>query len=385
MNYDKFSDRKTFPGTEGGPFEIIVRAGEKVEAIPSILFALLLLVLASLVQYGKWEQVLILWGFQLGDWALMQALPRSRISFGPAKPPTLLLALLRLPFALLPAPYWWIAQGIGTVLVIYGFWIEPHRIILTHQQFRSEKLDPEASLQILHFGDLHMERLGPREERLMGLLEELHPDIILFSGDILSYSTIEDPAAWADARCVFEKLLAPLGVYFVPGSPPVDREDILPHILDGLNIQVLREDRIQLEYQGQSIDLIGLSCTHRPFTDGPKLEALIQGKRDELTILLYHTPDLAPIAAELGIDLQLSGHTHGGQVRLPLFGALYAASLYGKRFESGRYEVGDMTLYVTRGLGMEGKAAPRVRFLCPPEIVLWEITGEKSESEKPTH
>ena len=382
MNNSEFSDRKTFPGTEGGPFEIIVRAGEKVEAIPSVLFALVLLVLTSLVHFGKWEQVLILWAFQLGDWALLWALPRSRISFGPAKPPTLLLALLRLPFSLLPSPWWWIAQGIGSALVIYGFWIEPQRITLTHQQFRSKKLDPEASLQILHFGDLHLERLGPREKKLMALFEELHPDIILFSGDILSYSTIEDPAAWADARTVFEELSAPLGVFFVPGSPPVDREDILPHILDGLNIQVLNEDRIQLEYQGQPIDLIGLACTHRPFTDGPKLQALVQGKKDALSILLYHTPDLAPIAAELGIDLQLSGHTHGGQVRLPLFGALYAASLYGKRFESGRYEVGDMTLYVTRGLGMEGKAAPRVRFLCPPEIVLWEITGEESERNK---
>ncbi len=164
----------------------------------------------------------------------------------------------------------------------------------------------------------------------------------------------------------------------------MDREDILPHILNGLNIQMLNEERIQLEHHDGTIELIGLSCTHKPFEDGPRLEALLRGKSDEISILLYHTPDLAPIASELGIDLQLSGHTHGGQVRLPLFGALYAASLYGKRFESGRYELGDMTLYVTRGLGMEGKAAPRVRFLCPPEITLWEIMGEKSESEKPT-
>jgi len=384
MNNTEFSDRNTFPGTEGGPFEIIVSAGEKIEAIPSVLFAFLLLVLASLIQYGNWEQALILWAFQLGDWALLRALPRSRISSGPAKPPILLLALLRLPFALLPTPWWWMAQGIGTALVIYGFWIEPRRITLAHQQFRSEKLDPEASLQILHFGDLHLERLGPREKRLMALLEELHPDLILFSGDILSYSTIEDPAAWADARCVFEKLSAPLGVYFVPGSPPVDREDILPHILDGLKIQVLNEKLIQIEHHGGVIELIGLSCTHKPFEDGPRLEALLRGKSDALSILLYHTPDLAPIAAELGIDLQLSGHTHGGQVRLPLFGALYAASLYGKRFESGRYEVGEMTLYVTRGLGMEGKGAPRVRFLCPPEITLWEITGEESGRDKTT-
>ena len=99
---------------------------------------------------------------------------------------------------------------------------------------------------------------------------------------------------------------------------------------------------------------------------------------DFFTIFLYHSPDLAPNACQLGIDLQLSGHTHGGQVCLPLFGPFFTASLYGRRFQSGRYQIGPMTLYITRGLGMEGKAAPRVRFLCPPEIILWEVSGSKN-------
>jgi hypothetical protein len=71
----------------------------------------------------------------------------------------------------------------------------------------------------------------------------------------------------------------------------------------------------------------------------------------------------------------LSGHTHGGQVRIPGMGAVYPSSLYGKRFEAGRYLLDRMTLYVSRGIGMEGLGAPRVRFLCPPEITLWEISG----------
>jgi predicted MPP superfamily phosphohydrolase len=62
-------------------------------------------------------------------------------------------------------------------------------------------------------------------------------------------------------------------------------------------------------------------------------------------------------------------------VRLPFFGALFSGSLYGKEFEAGRYQVGGSTLYVTRGIGMEGAGAPRVRFFCPPEIILWEIEG----------
>jgi predicted MPP superfamily phosphohydrolase len=84
---------------------------------------------------------------------------------------------------------------------------------------------------------------------------------------------------------------------------------------------------------------------------------------------------VAPEAAEIGFDWYLCGHTHGGQIRLPLIGALFSSSRLGRRFVMGRYTVGKLQLYVTRGVGMEGLGAPRARFLCPPEIVLWEIRG----------
>lgn len=121
---------------------------------------------------------------------------------------------------------------------------------------------------------------------------------------------------------------------------------------------------------------MGISCSHDPAVDGARLVSVLNGDDPEnFTVLLYHTPDLAPEAAAQGIDLQLSGHTHGGQVRLPFFGAIYTSSLYGKRFESGRRQVQNLTLYITRGIGLEGKGAPRVRFLCSPEVILWEING----------
>jgi predicted MPP superfamily phosphohydrolase len=85
---------------------------------------------------------------------------------------------------------------------------------------------------------------------------------------------------------------------------------------------------------------------------------------------------MAEAAAEEKVDLYLAGHTHGGQIRLPLFGAVFTASSYGKRYEQGLYEIGETTLYVSRGLGMEGQGAPRARFLCPPEIVAVDLVGE---------
>jgi hypothetical protein len=369
-----FSHLQHFPGTHGNQFDLVLRFMDQIEALPGPVFAALLLALALLPTFGQWPLSLGLWAFLLGDWALLAGLPRAGRSFGPAKPPALMLAVARLPFALLPWPAALAAQLAGTALVVYGFWIEPHRLTVTRQVLRSAKLAPGAPpLRLLHLGDLHIERVTQRERDLIRLTRALAPDVIVFSGDFLNLSNIHDPVAWEACRSVLREIQAPLGVYAVTGSPAVDQDEVVPELLEGLPLHWLRDEKVTLEHAGRQFDLVGLACTHKPFVDRPRLDGLLDGARANPVILLYHSPDLAPEAAEAGVDLQLSGHTHGGQVRLPGFGALYAGSLYGKQYECGRYAVDGLTLYVTRGIGMEGKGAPRVRFLCPPEIILWEI------------
>jgi hypothetical protein len=227
----------------------------------------------------------------------------------------------------------------------------------------------------VHLGDLHVERITDRERRLVEMVAAERADLIVCSGDLVNYTYAGDRAAWDAARWVFERLAAPLGTYVVAGSFPADRDESLAHIVAGTPARWLRDERVTIEHCGQALDLIGLHCTHRPFLERPRLEALLPAARDRFTLLLYHTPDMAPDAARLGIDWMLSGHTHGGQVRVPGLGALATSSLYGKAFEMGRYTLNGLTLYVTRGIGLEGSAAPRIRFLCPPEMVVWEIDG----------
>jgi hypothetical protein len=83
-----------------------------------------------------------------------------------------------------------------------------------------------------------------------------------------------------------------------------------------------------------------------------------------------------PEAAALGVDLYLAGHTHGGQWRLPGFGAILTSSRYWKRYEAGLYCQGKTHMYVSRGLGLEGFGAPRARFFCPPEVVNVAFGGQ---------
>jgi predicted MPP superfamily phosphohydrolase len=344
---------------------------------------LLLLGLALIAGYGRWTFSILVFGFFLLDWIALELLPKAGISFGPARPPVLILAIMRFPFALLPAPIAIPLQVLGTVLVIYAFWIEPLRLTVTRQEITSAKLPPEFHLKVLHLGDLHIERITRREQDLNRFIKELSPDLILFSGDVLNLSFVEDPIAIDHARQVIRAWEAPLGTYFVSGSEAVDLAHVFPGLIHELPVHWLQRETIILEKDHIPFAVTGLSCSHRPFRDAPILKKLASETAKYFSIFLYHSPDMAPNAAQMGYDLQLSGHTHGGQICLPFWGPLFTASLYGRRFQSGRYSINHMILYITRGIGLEGKAAPRARFLCPPELILWNINGttaNRSES-----
>ncbi|NMB88783.1 MAG: hypothetical protein GYA17_10515 [Chloroflexi bacterium] len=370
-----FSKYTRFPGEVGNVFDVLLHKAEGIDRLPHWLFAGVLFLVALLPTQANWPYTILLYIFFLLDWLSLALLPVRGRSFGPPKPPVLILAVLRAVFAWLPPPVWIPLQIIGTGLVIYGFWIEPHRLTVTHQTLKTPKLKSGTRLRLLHLGDLHIERATRREEELNCQVKALQPDLIVFTGDVLNLSYLQDRISWNQARQVMSEWSAPQGVYLVTGSPAVDLAGNMPELLAGLPLRWLKDEHISVPVGDECLNLVGVTCTHRPFLDGPRLEETCQGLSDDFTVLLYHSPDLAPIASRLPIDLQLSGHTHGGQVRLPWFGALFTGSLYGRAFQSGRYQLDRLTLYISRGIGMEGASAPRVRFLCPPEIILWEIEG----------
>jgi predicted MPP superfamily phosphohydrolase len=345
-----------------------------------------------------WGVALGLLAFVLADLALLALLPRLGLSFGAVQPPFLALTLLRVFITLVASAL--VAQSPLAALVVlglvhlllwvslaYGTTIEPFRLHVTDVQISSPKLSsPGCSLRIVQLSDLHVERLTRRDRALPSLVARLAPDLIVLTGDFLSTSYNDDPHSIEDLRVLLAQLHAPAGIYAIWGTAEVDLPELLRPVLQELGIVVLEDEAVAVSRSEALADecslwLVGLSCSRDLAADGARLKKLLTDvPPDAFRLLLYHTPDLMPHAATVGIDLYLAGHTHGGQWRVPGFGAILTSSRHWKRYEAGSYREGNTDLYVSRGLGMEGFGAPRARFFCPPEVVLVALIGRGEEA-----
>jgi len=381
-----FANIESFPGTNGNPFDRLLHSLDHLEGWPLPLFVLVLLILSLIGTLPAWlathtlpPMTGVLFTFFITDWLLIAFLPITRRSFGPVKPVVLMLAVLRTLFFFLPSGWNVAAEFIGTLLLLYGFYFEPFCLDVHQETFQTGKIPAHLHLRMVHLGDLHIERTTQREEAILQSLVELKPDLILFSGDLLNLSYLADSQAQADARAFLNALSAPLGVYGVSGSPAVDLPTLFPTLVADTPLRWLDNEAAHLNFNGLPLCIYGVSCSHNPDVDNAALQKLLLAsplQAETFNILLHHSPDLAPNASRSGFDMQLSGHTHGGQIRLPFYGALVTGSLYKKAFEAGRYLVNGMTLYVSRGLGMEGAIAPRVRVHCRPELIVWDICSK---------
>ncbi len=337
--------------------------------------------------------------FFAADRVLLASLPARGVSFAPWAEQFFALALPRaaaaLAFGLLVPRIGWpvafygniVLQFLASIALYRGAVVEPRRLELTRLVVTCDRLPAGTPpLRILHISDLHIERLGLRETQLLDLMKAAAPDFILLSGDYVNTSNKTDPITHQHVRELLGKLSAPGGVFAVLGSPGVDLHHIVAPLFEDSGVRLLRDELIELSGpDGQAIRLVGLDCHHNDLAgDVRTLDTLpVDDTGNGPLILLYHSPELMPPAVERGIDLYLCGHTHGGQVRLPLVGPVVTSSHLGRRYVMGHYHEGRTHLYVSRGVGFEGMGAPRVRFLCPPEITLITLEPGRRISDWP--
>lgn len=258
-------------------------------------------------------------------------------------------------------------SALGTICVGYGFFVEPYTLTVSEVQIPSSKLAAGAPpIRIVHLSDMHSDPAPRLESQLPAKVAALKPDIIVFTGD-----AVNAPEGLTIFKKCFGELSRIAPTYAVFGNHDSRTWPRL-NLYEGTGVKVLHAQNDLLKVKGTDVAVIGVGVDEEW-----RQERAFKGvPQKAFSIYLHHFPaEIAKLGSHT-VDLFCAGHTHGGQVCLPVYGAVITRSRAGKRFESGLYEVGGTHLYVNRGIGMEGGFSPRVRFLAPPEITVLDIVPQ---------
>lgn len=250
------------------------------------------------------------------------------------------------------------------------FWYENHHLVVSHYTYENEKIsDALDGYHIVQISDLHNATFGTDNQKLVQKIENLEPDCIVITGDIVDSHHTDINIAIQ----FVEKITSICPVYYVTGNHeywlPVEERMELFAKIEAAGANILNNETVSVSVSEASFYLIGLDDNN--LADGT-LESLMKDcEEDALTVVLAHEPQYIENYSNAGADIVLSGHAHGGQFILPFAGAVVAPGqgLFPK-YTKGRYDMGTTTMYVSRGLG---NSIIPVRLFNDPEIVCLDL------------
>ncbi|MHC4913893.1 MAG: metallophosphoesterase [Planctomycetota bacterium] len=252
-----------------------------------------------------------------------------------------------------------------TLCVIWAFAVEPVWPQVEELRVETPKLAAGARpVRLVLVADTHCDPRARTESLVPELVRELKPDAIVFAGD-----AVNSREGLANFKGLMTRLAEIAPTWAVRGNWEAWWFQTLD-LYSGTGVKELGGKAMRVAAGGSEVWLCG-----GVFEEGEKNRAALKevpGGR--FAVFVHHYPEVGAAALrDGGADLALGADTHGGQVRVPLVGPLVRLSRSGEYFDIGAHRVGRGILYVNRGLGMEGGTAPRVRFMCRPEITLIEI------------
>lgn len=264
------------------------------------------------------------------------------------------------------------AAGAAVALGADGFLIEPNLPKVVRQEISlrrwPERMD---GFTVALLSDFHYDPYFSAHplHAAIGMVNALRPDLIVLTGDFVSIPLFGSYAAGAahaePCARLLRQMRAPHGLWAVMGNhdAATDPNRVIAALQDS-GIRVLCNRSVPVEKDGSRFWLGGLNDVLKQTADiAATLRAIPSG---EPTVLLAHEPDYADYVASYPVDLQLSGHSHGGQIRIPFLPPLYLPKL-ARKYIAGRYQIRDLALYTNRGLGT---VEIPMRLNCPPEITL---------------
>ncbi len=252
--------------------------------------------------------------------------------------------------------------ALALLLFAYGRLLEPRWLATRTLRLGGAPAAGEEAVRVAVISDLHTEGWRRPWSELAERVNALDPDLVLLLGD-----TINRPAGLPALQRALAAMRARHGKLAVRGNWDVWYWHELP-LLEGTGFRFLDDERVSLAIRGQRLELAGLRYADE--RDGRRGEELLRAAAPgSWRVLLYHTPDL--VTEVPSADLYLCGHTHGGQISIPFYGALVTLSKHGKRFERGLRREGRTTVYVHPGIGVE-PIVP-VRLGVRPEVMLFQL------------
>jgi len=258
---------------------------------------------------------------------------------------------------------------------VYGLFYGRLNLETTHQRIRLRRLPKTfEGFRIVQLSDLHISPFMTAEEirRYVTIANQLEGELVVLTGDFVTW----DAAAEGAVVQELSALKAPFGVFGCLGNHEIytETQDSITRLFAAKGIHILRQARVPVQMGGEALNLIGVDFQGR---HGPPLppRAYLRGVEhlmmaDTANILLSHNPNSFDRAAELGIDLTLAGHTHGGQLSLEFVHRGLALGGGDYPYFTGWYEKADSQLYVNRGIGTIGFP---IRVGAPPEITVFEL------------
>ena len=263
------------------------------------------------------------------------------------------------------------------ILMIWTIWGNT-ALELNRHVIKSSKLPKEFDgFKIAQISDLHNAEIGDDNEKLLALLKEADPDIIAITGDMIDSRRVDIQVALDFAKEAIK--IAPC--YYVNGNHELrvlEYED-LKEGLKEIGVIVLENEKTDITREGKILKIIGLSDpsleSRYIYTEEGEILDLylnkLSKKDDNYKILLSHRPEYFDLYCEAGIDIVLSGHAHGGQIRLPFVGGIIAPHQgFFPKYDGGLYIKEETNMIVSRGIG---NSLFPVRFNNRPEVVLIEL------------
>ncbi|MCD8024013.1 MAG: metallophosphoesterase, partial [Candidatus Gastranaerophilales bacterium] len=244
------------------------------------------------------------------------------------------------------------------LIFIWACFVEPNLITVKKMTLQSDDI---KGIRIVFISDFHFSKLTfSRFDRIIKMVNKQKPDIIISGGDYLFAHDVSLSMSLDKMAEGFSKMRSKYGIYSVLGNHDYYKNgEEVKNALKNKGIRILENSNYFVKINDKTLYIAGISDMQT--TKWNLNKALLNTKPP--VILVSHSPDITPAAKER-VNLILAGHTHGGQVRLPLYGALFVPSKYGKRYEAGFI---DNILYVSKGLGT---SIIPIRFNCLPEITV---------------